>query len=374
MSTFLDNKVRIVQGDLLRSPMHGLVNPVNTAGVMGKGIAAAFKRQYPAMHADYVRRCRSGLVKIGEPYPYPVDGHVVINFPTKGHWRSVSKIGDIAAGLEYLVRNWRRWGLTGIAVPPLGCGNGQLDWSLVSQVIVDRVRQIDIPVELYAPFGAEESEPEQMSLWEQPPGRPLSQVTPWQVAVVEVLDRLNSQPHTWPVPPATLPTITYFATVAGVATGLDFERSGSRPHDPRINPAITRLRNNGVIREVQNDNRREVRAGETFNTARAKCAKHLEKWDQAIESTVDLMARFDAGQAETAAMVHYCAVELERECGAAPKARDVLRAAEAWGLKTKLPLHQEGIPGALVSLATRHWIRVRADESIREYLEEISSV
>jgi len=92
------SNVRILEGDLLKSNMHALVNTVNTVGIMGKGVALAFKKRYPDMYRDYVKRCDRGEVRLGEPYVYRADDHVIVNFPTKQHWRSVSRLNDIEAG------------------------------------------------------------------------------------------------------------------------------------------------------------------------------------------------------------------------------------------------------------------------------------
>src|SRR5689334_18209267 len=95
-------QVRVVSGDLLDSRAQALVNTVNCVGVMGKGIALAYKRRYPEMFADYVARCKRGEVQLGRPYPYQAKDHLIINFPTKQHWRAVSRLEDIVAGLRYL--------------------------------------------------------------------------------------------------------------------------------------------------------------------------------------------------------------------------------------------------------------------------------
>lgn len=148
--------IRVIQGDLFESQAQTLVNTVNTVGVMGKGIALEFKQRYPAMFDDYRARCDRSEVKLGEPYIYrPPGGGVpwIINFPTKGHWRTPSKLRDIERGLRYLVTNVSAWGIESPAVPPLGCGNGQLEWRVVGPVIYEHLDRLDIPVELYAPFG-----------------------------------------------------------------------------------------------------------------------------------------------------------------------------------------------------------------------------
>ena len=74
------SNVRILEGDLLKSNMHALVNTVNTVGIMGKGVALAFKKRYPDMYHDYVKRCDRGEVRLGEPYIYRASDHVIVSF------------------------------------------------------------------------------------------------------------------------------------------------------------------------------------------------------------------------------------------------------------------------------------------------------
>lgn len=142
----------IVGGDLFRSETQTLVNAVNCAGVMGKGIALEFMRRYPAMFADYAERCQQRLVRLGEPYPYRGQTPpYILNFPTKKHWRSSSKLEDIVAGLAYLEAHYRDWSIASLAVPALGCGAGQLAWETVGPVLTAALERLDIPVELFAP-------------------------------------------------------------------------------------------------------------------------------------------------------------------------------------------------------------------------------
>jgi O-acetyl-ADP-ribose deacetylase (regulator of RNase III) len=143
--------VTLTTGDLLSSHAQTLVNTVNCVGVMGKGIALAFKRSYPAMYKDYVRRCDRGDVRLGRPYVYQAPDRLIVNFPTKDHWRAVSRLGDIVAGLEYLKDHYREWGIRSIAIPPLGCGNGHLDWAVVRPILIGHLNELDIPVELFVP-------------------------------------------------------------------------------------------------------------------------------------------------------------------------------------------------------------------------------
>ena len=118
-------------GDLFKSPAQTLVNTVNCVGIM-EGVAFEFKKAYPEMFEDYAARCEQKLVRLGEPYLYlDVSGAMIVNFPTKDHWRSTSRLADIERGLDYFLLHAPKWGITSVAFPPLGCGNGGLAWSEV---------------------------------------------------------------------------------------------------------------------------------------------------------------------------------------------------------------------------------------------------
>lgn len=141
-----------LEGDLFTSSAQTLVNAVNCVGVMGKGIALQFKKRYPAMFEDYVARCRLNEVRLGEPYLFRDPcGTMIINFPTKGHWRSPSRLEDIDEGLEYFVKHAADWGVTSVAFPPLGCGNGGLSWSEVEPLLYRKLRGLPMEIEVYAP-------------------------------------------------------------------------------------------------------------------------------------------------------------------------------------------------------------------------------
>jgi O-acetyl-ADP-ribose deacetylase (regulator of RNase III) len=144
--------VRFRHGDILRSQAQTLVNTVNCVGVMGKGVALAFRRAYPEMYRDYVARCRAGEVLPGRPYLYKTGTRrQIINFPTKGHWRSDSRISDVRGGLAVVRTHLSEWGIDSLAFPALGCGNGGLDWADVKPLIAEAFADTPIDVEVYEP-------------------------------------------------------------------------------------------------------------------------------------------------------------------------------------------------------------------------------
>jgi O-acetyl-ADP-ribose deacetylase (regulator of RNase III) len=130
---------------------------VNCVGVMGKGIALTFKKQFPAMFEDYRARCEKGNVRPGAPYIWENDEVQILNFPTKRHWRQNSLLEDIESGLKYLRDNYADMGITSLALPPLGCGNGGLNWSEVKNLINKYLGSLeDIDIYVYEAYEAKQ--------------------------------------------------------------------------------------------------------------------------------------------------------------------------------------------------------------------------
>lgn len=126
------------KGNLLESRTDALVNTVNEVGVMGKGIALMFKERFPEASKAYIDACKDGLIKVGHVYAVPSQQLFpkwIIHFPTKKHWRHSSKLEWIRDGLIDLVRTVSPLGIKSIAIPPLGCGNGGLNWDEVKPLI-----------------------------------------------------------------------------------------------------------------------------------------------------------------------------------------------------------------------------------------------
>ena len=130
------------QGNLLEAHTEAVVNTVNTVGVMGKGIALMFKDAFPGNFRIYEEACRRKEVRIGHMFVTATDSlsgpQWIINFPTKKHWRQPSKLEWIEEGLRDLQRVIRGKHIHSIAIPPLGSGNGGLDWNDV-RLLVERI-------------------------------------------------------------------------------------------------------------------------------------------------------------------------------------------------------------------------------------------
>lgn len=131
--------ITFTTGNLLEAPVEALVNTVNTVGVMGKGIALMFRDAFPENLKAYEAACKAGEVEVGRMFVTRRDELIgpkwIVNFPTKRHWRNPSKLEWVEAGLADLKRFILAEGVKSIALPPLGSGNGGLNWRVVRPVI-----------------------------------------------------------------------------------------------------------------------------------------------------------------------------------------------------------------------------------------------
>ena len=122
-------------GDILTAKAEALVNTVNCVGVMGRGVALEFKRAFPDNFKTYAEACRKRQVQPGRMFVHPTDRlddpRLIINFPTKRHWRQNSRMEDIESGLDALIEEIESRQIASIAIPPLGSGLGGLNWQHV---------------------------------------------------------------------------------------------------------------------------------------------------------------------------------------------------------------------------------------------------
>jgi len=306
-------------GDLFTSQAQVIVNTVNCVGVMGKGVAQEFKKRYPAMFKDYASRCEAKRVRIGEPYLYRESaGTLILNFPTKRHWRSPSLIADIEAGLDYLVDHVQEWGIHSIALPPLGCGNGGLSWEEVGPLIYRRLGSLPIDVELYAPYGTPRSQltseflasPSQLTL--DGKGRHHEKANPSWTVLMEVLRRLQEQPYANPVGRTIFQKICYVITEIGVPTGFQFEKGSYGPFSDDVGPALVDLANRNWLHERPLGRMISLRATPQYEKERAKFEANYLPYERKIAKTVDLFSRIKSTeQAEEVMTVLYASRQLK---------------------------------------------------------------
>jgi len=148
--------IRYKKGNLLESDAQALVNTVNTIGVMGKGIALQFKKTFPNNYKAYLKACKEKNVKVGELFLFHDNSlftgkKLIINFPTKTDWRKPSEYSYIKDGLSKLKDLIVHQGIESIAIPPLGAGNGGLNWNRVKQMMEEELSDLSCNIEIFQP-------------------------------------------------------------------------------------------------------------------------------------------------------------------------------------------------------------------------------
>jgi O-acetyl-ADP-ribose deacetylase (regulator of RNase III) len=151
--------IELTQGDILKADTEALVNTVNCVGIMGRGIALQFKKAFPANFKAYELACKADQVQPGKMFVHDLNRlynpRFIINFPTKRHWKSNSRLEDIQTGLTDLIAVVQQQQIRSIAIPPLGCGLGGLNWEDVKPLIMEAFQTVpEINVLLFAPAGA----------------------------------------------------------------------------------------------------------------------------------------------------------------------------------------------------------------------------
>lgn len=170
--------IRYTQGNLLEAPVEALVNTVNEVGVMGKGIALLFRDAFPENTRAYQEACRAREVRVGRMLvtenPALVGPRWIINFPTKRHWRHPSRLEWLREGLVDLARVVRQRGIRSLALPPLGCGSGGLQWEQVRREIEAGLAELDdVDILVFQPTDRYYNAPKRGGVEELTPARAL---------------------------------------------------------------------------------------------------------------------------------------------------------------------------------------------------------
>lgn len=365
-------------GDLFESHAQTLVNTVNCVGVMGKGVAEQFGRRFPAMRKDYERRCEQKSVRLGEPYLYrDLSGVSIINFPTKGHWRAASRLADIENGLDYLVAHLSEWDIASMAMPPLGCGNGGLEWNEVGPLIYSKLHDRPVDVELYAPYGTQKSElteeflsaPSQMRL--EGKGARHEKMNPNWVVLMEVLRELQAQPYANPVGRIIFQKICYVVTEMGVPTGFQFGKGSYGPFSGDVKRALHEFSNRNWLHEEQLGRMLALRVNGGYEKDRTKFAEHIDQYARKIAKTVDLFSRIkNTDQAEEVLTVLYSSRQLKQSSPAEEVSeQQIYDHVLGWKRSWNTPEKKQAVISAIRNLVLLGWMKVQVSEELMDDLD-----
>ncbi len=226
-------------GDILKADAEALVNTVNCVGIMGRGIALQFRKAYPENYKQYKAACERGEVEPGKMFVHErkdmFGPRYIINFPTKRHWRAKSRMEDIEAGLDALVEEIRRLNINSIALPPLGCGLGGLDWDEVSAKIEKALKTLPgINVLLYEPAGA--PAPEKIAKERKEPN-----MTPGRAALLGLMRRYLGALMDPTVTLLEIHKLMYFMQESGYDLRLRWEKGPYGPYADNLRHVLNRI-------------------------------------------------------------------------------------------------------------------------------------
>jgi len=226
--------IYVTHGNFLEADAEALVNTVNCVGVMGKGIALQSKKAFPDNYDAYARACRRGEVEPGRVLVFETKQmfgpRYIINVPTKRHWKDRSRYEDIAAGLNSLVDEIRSRRIKSVAVPPLGCGLGGLDWTMVRPMIEEAFSQLpELEVHLYEPADAPDAR-------EMPVRTKRPRMTVARALLIKLIEQYNREAYRLTL--LEIQKLAYFLQKSGQNLRLSYVKLTYGPYAHNLNKVL----------------------------------------------------------------------------------------------------------------------------------------
>lgn len=281
--------IKYTTGDILSDRADAIVNTVNCVGVMGRGIALQFKKAWPKNFKAYVAACKKDEVQPGKMFVYQTSQlsppRFIINFPTKRHWRGKSRLEDIEAGLEDLRRVILDLDVRSIAIPPLGCGLGGLEWADVRSRIEAYLSDLDVDVRVYEPGAAPSAE--RMTHVREVPN-----MTPGRAALVALTRRYLGGLLDPSVSLLELHKLMYFMQEAGEPLRLQFKKAPYGPYAENLRHVLNAIEGYFVSGYADGGDAPDkplklvpgaVDEAEKFLQAHAATREHFERVTQLVE-------------------------------------------------------------------------------------------
>jgi O-acetyl-ADP-ribose deacetylase (regulator of RNase III) len=362
--------IHLTRGDLLRADVDALVNTVNTVGVMGKGVALQFRQAYPRNYEAYRRACNQGEVELGRMFVFDagqlIHPRYIVNFPTKKHWKSKSRLEDIEAGLVDLVRVIQNLDIKSIAIPPLGAGSGGLNWSDVRPRIETALGGLsDVDVMLYAPEGAPAASAMKV-------GTSKPRITAGRAALLGLLKRYV-QPGlgTSPGPGASLLEIQkllYLLQAMGENLRLNFAAGHYGPYAENVNHVLRALEGHYI--RGYGDRTRPVSEAAPIELLPGAA----EEADDLLNTSPDTLHRFhrvikliDGFESpyglEVLATVHWVATHVDRASRNDPDL--AVRLVQAWSRRKQRLFTERHIKIAWQRLRDERWLDAEGFTELR---------
>ncbi len=346
--------IELMHGDILNADAEALVNTVNCVGVMGRGIALQFQKTFPDMFRAYEAACKRGELQPGRVHVYDLNRiqnpHYVINFPTKSHWKGKSRIADIESGLQALVAEVRRLRLRSVAVPPLGCGLGGLEW----KDVLPRIRQAfaelpDVRVLVYEPKGAPSAE--QIAKFEKRPN-----MTKGRAALLGLMRRYLAAVMDPYVTLLEIHKLMYFMQEAGQPLKLNYTKGPYGPYAENLRHLLTHIDGHFITGYGDASDRpdKEIEPKSDAMTQAEEVLKDHPAVQRRFNRVGELLEGFEtAFGMELLATVHWVAT---REIATTPE--EAIVQTYAWGNRKRM-FQEEHIQIAWMVLNDNGWLGAR---------------
>jgi O-acetyl-ADP-ribose deacetylase (regulator of RNase III) len=337
------------RGNLLQADAEALVNTVNTVGIMGKGIALQFRKAYPYNYQAYRKACERGEVVPGKMFVFETGQltgpRLIVNFPTKRHWKSKTRVEDVEAGLVDLVEIITSARIRSIAVPPLGCGNGGLEWAVVKPMIERALKPLpDLRVLLFEPAGP--PPPDRQPVATKPP-----RMTRGRAALLAVLNAYRTDPGS-NLTRLVAQKMAYFLQTAGEPLHLSFEKGQYGPYAEAINHVLQRMEGHFVTgygdRSSPSDLHLDptaVRKAHSYLSDDPSAREHIERVSHLIDGFESPLGL------ELLATVHWVA-----QHGESSTPDEALKAISDWNPRKREVFRSRHVAAAWERLEDEGWI------------------
>lgn len=340
------------KGNLLAADVDALVNTVNTEGVMGKGLALQFKKAFPDNFASYERACRAGEVRTGQMHIVQrlASPRFIVNFPTKGQWRQPSKLEYVRDGLGDLVAQVKRLNIESIAVPPLGCGNGGLEWLAVRPLILEAFSAVpEVRVVLFEPADAPAAD--QIIDRREKPG-----MTPARAAVLALMGRYVETGYDYRLSLVEVQKLAYFLQLAGENLRLEYRAHHYGPYADNLRKALRNIEGH-YTRGVGDGKNSPETPLELLPGAVNEARAFLEQRPETL-ARIDRVAALIEGFETPFGMELLGTVHWVMQHGADPDdVDDVLARVQAWSVRKRSQMKDGHVRAAWSRLHAQGWAR-----------------
>ncbi len=339
-------------GNILKEDAEALVNTVNCVGVMGRGIALQFKKNFPENFDKYKEACQRKKVKPGQMFVIATgqtaNPRYIINFPTKRHWRGMSRMKDIEDGLEALVEEICKHNIRSVAIPPLGSGLGGLDWNDVRLRMERYLGKLSekVLVTIFEPDGVPGSKAVR--------SKKVPRMTSGRAALIGLMDRYLRSGLLEPfVTLLEIHKLMYFMQCVGEPLKLSYTKGSYGPYAENLRHVLNAIDGHYISGYADGGDlpHKEI---ELIPGSVEDANRYLEAHPETrsrFDKVAELIAGFETPFGlELLSTVHWTIVNTE-----AKHVADVVKGVYAWG-KRKRQFTPNQIEIAIRALSSKGWV------------------